>query len=92
MTRMLTYDEASAKLCVSKATLERMVREGSVPSYFISGRRVFSASELDTWVQQYREGDMGGVVKLSAISELIRVWEAEGFVPITSLKQVLTSP
>lgn len=55
---VLSYDQAAKFLGVSRRTLERMVREGEVPSIPVRGRRTFSRERLAKWKQQ-NEVDAG---------------------------------
>lgn len=48
----MDYVAAAAFLGVSRRTLERMVREGDVPSISVRGRRTFSRAGLTKWKQQ----------------------------------------
>jgi excisionase family DNA binding protein len=51
--RLLTLDEAARRLRVSKATVWRRVRDGSIPAVQLGGRRAplrIDERELEAWV------------------------------------------
>ena len=53
-TEFLTLREAAGFLRISVATLNRVMRGGSIPSYKIGGRRLFDKTELVEWVKRHR--------------------------------------
>ena len=53
-TEFLTLKEAASFLKISVATLNRVMREGKIPSYKIGGRRLFDKAELVEWVKKHR--------------------------------------
>jgi excisionase family DNA binding protein len=61
----LNADQAAAFLSVSRATLYRLVRAGSVPSRSLSGRTVFLREELQSYLRCL---PMGGAMGQTAKS------------------------
>jgi excisionase family DNA binding protein len=53
-TEFLTLKEAASFLKISVATLNRVMREGKIPSYKIGGRRLFDKAELIGWVKKHK--------------------------------------
>jgi len=53
-TEFLTLREAASFLKISVSTLNRVMREGNMPSYKIGGRRLFDKTELIEWVKKHR--------------------------------------
>ncbi len=53
-TEFLTLKEAASFLKISVATLNRVMREGKIPSYKIGGRRLFDKVELVEWVKKHK--------------------------------------
>lgn len=53
-TEFLTLKEAAEFLKITVATLNRWMREEKIPSYKVSGRRLFDKVELVDWVKQHR--------------------------------------
>ena len=53
-TEFLTLKEAAKFLRITAATLNRVMREGKLPSYKIGGRRLFDKTELIDWVKDHR--------------------------------------
>ena len=53
-TEFLTLREAATFLKISVATLNRVMREGKIPTYKIGGRRLFDKVELVNWVKEHR--------------------------------------
>lgn len=50
----LTLKEAANFLRITAATLNRVMRQGKLPSYKIGGRRLFDKAELIEWVRNHR--------------------------------------
>jgi excisionase family DNA binding protein len=50
----MTLKEAARFLKLSVATLNRVMREGKLPSYKIGGRRLFDKAELIEWVKKHK--------------------------------------
>lgn len=53
-TEFLTLREAAKFLKIGVATLNRWMREESIPSYKVRGRRLFDKAELAQWVKTHR--------------------------------------
>ena len=54
---ILTIDELSAYLRISKTTLYKLVREGRIPSQKIGRRRRFRKRAIDRWLEGTRENE-----------------------------------
>ena len=62
----LTIQEAAELIRLKTPTIKRLVAMGKIPSYKVSGRRLFDRDELIEWVKsqkdrRYRE--KGGMTK-----------------------------
>lgn len=53
-TEFLTLKEAANFLRITVTTLNRVMREGQLPSYKIGGRRLFDKAELIEWVKKHK--------------------------------------
>jgi excisionase family DNA binding protein len=52
----LTVDELAAILRCQPEKVYRLAVRGELPSYKVEGRRLFSESEVATWLQERRVG------------------------------------
>lgn len=52
----LTVDELAAILRCQPEKVYRLAARGELPSYKVEGRRLFSESEVATWLQERRVG------------------------------------
>lgn len=71
--RLLTLKEAAAVLNVSRATIYKLDRNGSLPIYTIAGRRQCMAEEIKAYIESVtgrRFGDEASVEDNSKPSEL----------------------
>lgn len=58
---------------LSRATINRLIQSGEIPSYKINGRRIFEQGELIEWVQKHRSFEITNVgKKLSALQEALQ--------------------
>lgn len=57
---VLTIDELSAYLKVSKSTLYKVVREGKIPSQKVGRHWRFHKEAIDRWLEETRVSEQGG--------------------------------
>lgn len=56
---VLTIEELSAYLKISKSTLYKLVREGKIPSQKIGRHWRFRKSAIDRWLEETRANEPG---------------------------------
>ena len=56
----MSYDEAALFLDVSKRTLQKRVKAGTVPHYRIGHRVYFSEGQLLEWIESCKRGGDNG--------------------------------
>ncbi|OGL46797.1 MAG: hypothetical protein A2161_16550 [Candidatus Schekmanbacteria bacterium RBG_13_48_7] len=49
----LTVKETAVFLKMGISTLNRLIKNGKIPSYKVEGKRLFSKTEIVTWVKQH---------------------------------------
>jgi len=62
----LTIQEASELIRLKVPTIKRLVAMGKIPSYKVSGRRLFDRDELIQWVKSQKDDryqGKGGMTK-----------------------------
>ena len=69
--RMLNMEGACRVLSVARPTVERLIREGSLPSYKIGSRRLFLESELHEWMKTNRD-------RRDTRHEWVKLWAIHG--------------
>jgi len=52
----LTVKETAVFLKMGVSTLNRLIKDGKIPSYKIEGKRLFQKSEIIGWVKQHASG------------------------------------
>lgn len=67
-TDVLTYPEAAAYLRYSRRKLERLVKQGRVPSVLDDGRRTFRKSTLDAWMAKKEAESMKRSRRLEVVA------------------------
>ena len=53
--RYLSMNDASEYLSLSRITLHRLVKAGTMPSYKVGKKRLFDKQELDKWMQTKKD-------------------------------------
>lgn len=46
---MINREQAAKRLCISIRALDRMIKENTIPSTKIAGRRLFHVATLEQW-------------------------------------------
>ena len=52
--KFISAPEAAELLGLSRATVDRHAKKGSMPSYLVGDRRLFDPDELIEWVKSHR--------------------------------------
>ena len=66
MEKFLTIQEASELIRFKVPTIKRLVAMGKIPSYKVSGKRLFDRDELIEWVKSQKDDryqNKGGMTK-----------------------------
>jgi excisionase family DNA binding protein len=54
-TKFLTIQEASDLIRLKVPTIKRLISLGKIPSYKVSGKRLFDRDELIEWVKSQKD-------------------------------------